>query len=118
MNASGRVEDLLRCAVQLIGRAALPEEKVQTAIGAGSKQLHAFNLADGTRSLTDIAKKAKLDVGNLSRTVDRWVKKCVAFWVGSENDKRLLHVYPIHGSFAADAPKRRKPQVRKRSKVT
>ena len=50
------------------------------------KQLRAFNLADGSRSQNDIARQAKVDQGNFSRTTARWVENGVAFWIGEGKD--------------------------------
>ncbi len=88
--------DLLRCAVQVIGRIAVPPEKVRKIIGESKKkQLKAYNLCDGTRTLVKIAKKAKIDEGNLSRTVNRWLEHGIVFSVAEGSDKRLLHIYPL-----------------------
>ncbi len=95
METSERTEQLLQCLVHVIGRAALPLEKVQGIVGSGRKQIEAFNLLDGCRTLTEVAKKAKLDTGNLSRSVARWVENGIVFRVGDGKDACALHIYPI-----------------------
>ena len=87
--------DLLRCLVHLIGRAAIAPDKVREVVGSGKKQLKAFNLCDGDHTLIEIAKKAKIDRGNLSRTASRWLRNGIVFWVGEGQDARLLHAYPV-----------------------
>jgi DNA-binding Lrp family transcriptional regulator len=61
---------------------------------AGSdKQVLAYNLCDGQTPQAEIAKKAKLDKGNLSRSIARWVEEGVVVRIGPE--ELPLHVYPI-----------------------
>ena len=109
-----RIEQLLECLIHVIGRVAIPESRVREIVGSGAKQIGAFNLADGTLSQGDIAKKVKIDTGNLSRTCTRWVEHGVAFWLGDSRDARLVHIYPIpgHGTDKSPAPKRRKRKGR------
>lgn len=88
-------DDLLRCLVQIVGRASMPMGTVCEIIGDRKKQIHAFNLCDGTLSQAEVSKKSKIDQGNLSRTFDRWVKNGIAFWIGEGKDAKLMHIYPI-----------------------
>lgn len=95
MTAEGRVEQLLGCLVQVVGRAAVKEDFVRQIVGTSAKQLRAFNLSDGTRTQTEIRKKVGLDAGNFSRTARRWVEEGVAFEIGDAGESMLLHVYPL-----------------------
>jgi len=95
MDTNKRAEQLLECLVQVIARAAIPEDRVRDIVATGRKQVAAFNLCDGTRTLATVAGKARLDRGNLSRAAARWVQNGVAFWLGVGKETRLLHVYPI-----------------------
>jgi hypothetical protein len=63
--------DLLRCLVQVIGRATIPPMEVLSVVGKRKKQIKAFNLCDGSRTLRNIARKSKINQGNLSRTTTR-----------------------------------------------
>lgn len=94
MKPDDMLNDLLRCTLQVIGRLAIQPDKVREIVGA-SKQLRAYNLCNGTRSQKVIAKESGLDQGNFSRTSSRWVENGVAFWVGDNADKQLLHLYPL-----------------------
>jgi len=87
--------DLLPCALQLLGRIAIPPEHIRDIIGGKKKQLEAFNLCDGTRTLKEIAKKAGIDQGNFSRTVDRWKAHGIVFSIREGRESRILHVYPL-----------------------
>jgi hypothetical protein len=110
MTAEGRVEQLLGCLVQVIGRAALKEDFVREIVGTGSKQLRAFNLCDGTRTQTDIRKKVGLDAGNFSRTARRWIEQGVVFEIADGGEAKLLHVYPLgkpQKAKGARAPRKR-----------
>ncbi len=112
MSTNQRLEQLLECLIQVIARAAIPEDRVREIVATGRKQLAAFNLCDGTRTLTEVARRARLDTGNLSRAASRWVQNGVAFWIGEGRDARLLHVFPI----TAEIPPRRTRKARKRSR--
>ena len=95
MTVSTHFEQLMQCLIQVVARAAIREDRVRAVVGAGSKQLRAFNLADGTKSQQQIAKATGIDQGQLSRTFQRWVENGVAFWMGEGKETRLLHVYPM-----------------------
>jgi hypothetical protein len=95
MNDTKRLTDLLSCAIQIMGRLAIPPENVSVVVGNKKKLLAAYNLCDGTLTQKEIAKKIRLDPGNFSRTSNRWVKNGVAFWIGEGNESRLLHLYPL-----------------------
>jgi hypothetical protein len=98
MKSNEQTDQLLRCLMHILGRAAVPPEKVVELIGGGKRQVTAFNLCDGTLSQSEVAKKAGIDRGNFSRTFSRWVENGIAFTVGDGNDAKLLHIYPIPSS--------------------
>jgi len=104
---NGRLEQLLECLIQVIGRAAVPMEKVQEIVGVGTKQIKAFNLLDGKTKLGDVAKKTKLDRGNLSRTINRWVENGIVF---KFDNGELMHIYPM----PQNPPKKSAKNTRKR----
>lgn len=88
--------DLLECALQVLARIAIPPEKVREIIGEGKKKhINAYNLCDGKTTLSDIARKAHLNQGNLSRTTTRWVEQGILFAIGEGPAKRFLHMYPL-----------------------
>lgn len=87
--------DLLRCAIQVMGRLAVPAERVSEVVGPGAKQLKAYNLCDGSKSQSQVAKAAGLDRGNFNRTATRWIESGVLFKIGDGNEAKLLHVYPV-----------------------
>lgn len=95
MNERRQLEWLLECLIHVIGRAAVKLDEVREIVGSGAKQIQAYNLCDGSLSLTAVAKKTGLDAGNLSRSVDRWVKGGVVFRFQEGKETRLLHIYPI-----------------------
>ena len=95
---SAESTSLLKALIATTGRLAFPTEKLQEVVcskNAGPKQIKAFNLCDGTRSQADIVKTCKLDTGNFSRTVGRWIDAGVLFRIGEGKDAKLLHVYPL-----------------------
>ncbi len=87
--------DLLRCALQVIGQAAVPVDRLREVVGNKKKQIKAFNLCDGTLNQSEIAKKSKLDKGNLSRTITRWRENGVLFVLGEGRSATYLHIYPL-----------------------
>lgn len=89
------VSDLLKCAVQVVGRIAMPAEQVAKVVVVNAKLLKAYNLCDGSKTQTEVGKAAGLDSGNFSRTVTRWVESGVLFRIGSGKEARLLHLYPL-----------------------
>lgn len=108
MKTTEQSDQLLRCLVQIIGRAAMPTEKVFELVGRGEKQVEAFNLCDGTLSQREICKKTGIDAGQMSRTFTRWVENGVAFWIGEGQAARLLHIYPLPTSAKAKPKKEKK----------
>jgi len=83
------IEQLLSSLIQVIGRAVFPPEKVLESVGRSRMQLRAFNMCDGNRTQSEIAKKLRTDQGNLSRTSMRWIEKGIAFPVGDGKNARL-----------------------------
>ena len=102
------IEALMRALLSVTARQAFEMEKLREIVtgSAGAKQLRAFNLCDGTRRQAEIAKELKIDQGNFSRTVGRWIDAGVVFRLGDGRDATLLHVYPL-----SDA----KPKTKERS---
>jgi len=99
---------LLKGILATVARTAFPPDAVLKMVAptAGSeKQLLAYNLCDGETSQAEIGKKAKLDPGNLSRAIARWVDAGVVLRVGP--DQLPLHVYPLtKAPSKADSKKR------------
>ena len=90
-----QTETILKALLATTGRAAFSVEQIHAIVnpkGNSAKQIKAYNLADGSLSQGDIAKKLKLDSGNFSRTVSRWVDAGIMFRL---DDKVLLHIYPV-----------------------
>ena len=89
-------EYLLKGILVTVGRTAFPPETLDKIVAptAGSdKQIDAYNLCDGETPQAAISKKAKLDAGNLSRSITKWVEAGVMIRVG--DDKLPLHLYPL-----------------------
>ena len=91
-------EALLRALLTTTGRAAFPLGRLYELVnptGKAAKLVRAFNLADGSRSQREIVKQTKIDQGQFSRTLNRWVEAGVLFRLGAGRDAKLLHVYPL-----------------------
>jgi hypothetical protein len=95
---SDNSEALLRAVLSVTARQTFPPDKLAEIVlskGAGAKQLAAFNLCDGTKGQGEIAKTLKLDSGNFSKTVGRWIDSGIVFRLGEGREAKLLHVYPL-----------------------
>lgn len=92
------MEELLRAILVMTARQAFPPDKLTEIVqgkSSNTKQLQAYNLCDGTRGQSEIVKELKLDQGNFSRTVSRWIEEGVVFRLGDGRDAKLLHLYPL-----------------------
>ena len=61
----------LKAMLSMLARQSFPPAQLSQLVGK-SKQLEAYNLCDGTRTQTEVAKALGLDTGNFSKTVGRW----------------------------------------------
>jgi DNA-binding MarR family transcriptional regulator len=102
-------EALLHAIFSLVARQTFPIEQLREIVmkGSGDKQLRAFNMCDGTKGQSEIAKSLKLDTGNFSRTVARWIEAGVLFRLGEGREAKLLHVYPLPDGGAASKERKR-----------
>jgi hypothetical protein len=96
-------DEMLRVLVQLMGRGAFPDEELRKIVATSEKYRIAYNLCDGTQTQSQVAKTAKVDSGNFSRMVSRWLEEGVLFKLGEGNEARLLHLYPLSTSPKAKA---------------
>lgn len=83
MQDNQRLEHLLESLIKVIGRVAIPTEKVIEIVNTSPKLVKAFNLCDGTATQVEIAKKCGVDPGNFNRAISRWISSGIAFWIGS-----------------------------------
>lgn len=100
-------EDLLKAILSTVARTAFPPDvlaKIIAPTSGSEKQLVAYNLCDGKTPHAEITKKAKLDKGNFSRAVARWVEAGVVVRVGP--DRLPLHVYPLMETLAKGVKKK------------
>ncbi len=68
-----------------------------------SKQIEAYNLCDGTRSVTQIAAETKLDKSNLRKSINRWTDAGIVIRIEEGQEIRPVHVYPIPDAEAKKA---------------
>jgi hypothetical protein len=85
----------LRAILATVARQTFPPDKLAELVGRGKKQHLAFNLFDGSRAQSDVAKALSLDSGNLSKLVNRWIESGIAVRVGEGRESRIVHVYPL-----------------------
>ena len=112
MDTDARLTQLLECLIHVIGRVAIPVEKVKEIVATSSKQVRAFNLCDGTKSQGEVARAVGVNQGNLSRSFAKWIQEGVALWVGEGTDAKLLHIYPIPAEVSRKAGK--KPKAKRK----
>lgn len=98
-------ETLLRAVLSTVARRTFPPEdiyKIVAPVAGGDKQLAAYNLCDGETPQAEIAKKAKLDKGNLSKSISRWIEAGVVIRIGK--DQLPMHLYPLTKSSLKSLP--------------
>jgi DNA-binding MarR family transcriptional regulator len=86
---------LLRAILSMTARQAFSVDSLLEIVGGGDKQLRAFNMCDGTKTQGDIAKATRIDTGNFSKTLARWVEAGIVLRLGDGRETKLLHVYPL-----------------------
>jgi DNA-binding MarR family transcriptional regulator len=89
-------ESLLRAIFATVGRSTFAPQQVHRVVtphGGSDKQVTAYNLCDGNTPQADIAKKAKLDKGAMSRALVRWIEAGIVVRIGK--GQLPLHVYPL-----------------------
>jgi hypothetical protein len=89
-------ESLLRAIFATVARNTFAPQhvhRVVTPYGGSGKRLAAYNLCDGNTPQAEIAKKAKLDKGEMSRALVRWIEAGIVVRIGK--DQFPLHVYPL-----------------------
>lgn len=88
-------EVLLKALLATVGRSVFTLEHIHSIVnptGKSIKQIRAYNLADGTLTQSEIVKKLKLDSGNFSRCVSRWIEAGIMFRL---EDNALIHVFAV-----------------------
>src|SRR5688572_29376025 len=93
-------EAYLRAILATVARQTFSPDKILEIMGpnSGVKQFKAFNLCDGTRTQSEIAKEVGLDSGNFSKSLGRWIDAGIVIRVGEGREVRPVHVYPLPDS--------------------
>lgn len=91
---------LLRVLVAMFARTAFPEDRLRLLVSPKGvpTAVKAYNACDGTRTLSEVAREAGVDVSNLAKSVTGWVQAGIVHRIPDGKDTRLLHVYPISES--------------------
>ena len=101
-------EQLLRAILATVARQTFSIDAILDVVAVGSdkaKQIRAYNLCDGSRSQSEVAKAAGLDSGNFSKTLTRWIDAGVVVRVGENRDVKPVHVYPLPDAAVKKASK-------------
>lgn len=88
----------LKAILATVARQTFPPERLAELVAAnagGEKQLAAFNLCDGNHTQSEIAIALRLDRGNLSRSISRWIDLGIVIRVGDGAEAKPTHVYPL-----------------------
>nr|WP_145994337.1 hypothetical protein [Mesorhizobium loti] len=98
----------LRATMSLIARNTFPPEKLAEVISpvANVKTYETYNLFDGTRTQTDIAKIQATDASLLSRTVKRWIDDGIMVKIVDAGAVKPVHVYPLPDRYIEAARKK------------
>jgi hypothetical protein len=92
-------DELLKAVLATVARSAFPPAalaKIVAPTASSGRQLTAYNMCDGETPQTEICKKTKIQKGNLSRLITRWVEAGVMVRLGP--DRLPLHIYPLSKS--------------------
>jgi hypothetical protein len=88
----------LRGILATVARQAFPPDRLAELVLSnvgGKKQIEAFNLCDGSRMQSEIARSVGLDKGSLSRSISRWIELGIVIRVGEGIEAKPTHVYPL-----------------------
>ncbi|TPI13773.1 MarR family transcriptional regulator [Mesorhizobium sp. B4-1-3] len=98
----------LRAMMSLVARQTFSPERLSEIVSpmANANTYETFNLCDGTRTQNEIANLLKMDRGNLSRSVNKWIDEGVMIKVTDDGKDRPVHVYPIPDRFIQSAKKK------------
>jgi hypothetical protein len=101
-------EAYLRAILATVARQTFSPDKIVEIMGpnSGEKQFQAFNLCDGTKTQTEIAKEVGLDSGNFSKSLGRWVDAGIVIRVGEGREVRPVHLYPLPDSHTKKGSKK------------
>jgi DNA-binding MarR family transcriptional regulator len=84
----------LKAMLAMLARQSFPPDKLAGLVGKG-KQVEAYNLCDGTRTQSEVAKALGLDTSNFSKTVARWAEAGILIRVTEGKEIRPVHLYPL-----------------------
>ncbi len=87
----------LKAILATVARQTFPQDKLAELVAprAGSKQLAAYNLCDGSNSQSQIATLLGMDKSDLSKCIAKWLDAGIVIRVGEGVDQRPMHVYPL-----------------------
>lgn len=103
MNTS---ETLLKAILATVARRTFPPRDLLNIISpnaAGQKQINAYNLCDGETPQSEVGKRVRLDKGNLSRSISRWVEAGIMVRIGP--DKHPMHLYRLPKEYSKSTSK-------------
>lgn len=98
----------LKAMMSLIARQTFTPERLAEIVSplANARAYEAFNLCDGTRPQGEIASALKLDTGNFSKTIKKWIDEGVVVKVTEDGKEKPVHVYPVPDRFIQAAKKK------------
>lgn len=88
-------DQLLKAMLQTAGRRTFSEEDLLRIIGTSEKLRAAYQLCTGEKMQNIIAKEARVDSGNFSRTLARWEEAGIIFRLEDNKELKPLHIYPL-----------------------
>lgn len=91
----------LKAMLAMLARQSFPPEKLASMVGKG-KQLEAYNLCDGTRTLSEVATELDIDKSNFSKTLARWTELGILIKVSEGKEVRPVHLYALPNSKAKE----------------
>lgn len=95
-------EIYLKAMLAMLARQSFPPSQLAALVGKG-KQIEAYNLCDGTRTQSEIAKTLGLDSGNFSKTATRWAELGILIRVSEGKEVRPVHLYALPAQKGKDS---------------
>lgn len=89
---------LLRAILATVARQTFPPQEIAKIVAPRSdsaKWIEVYNLCNGARTQSEIAKEANVDSSNLSKKVRQWTDAGVMTLMVEGAIERPIHVYPL-----------------------
>ncbi len=91
-------EGYLKAILAMLARQAIPVDELKKIVapkGDGKKQITAYNLCNGQRNQSEVAKLSGINAANLQKTLVRWESQGIIVRNEYDGEIHPVHVYPL-----------------------